>query len=308
MRITPALPYITLYIRTVPLEGRCVKREPRRELKSQTCRSPSSNPDNRQSHPINFNSYRNRCPTPTHTGTTKAKMSSTTQDMSWTVKQKSHTQQGIYMLNQLRYTNILTQSPLIWMINNLSQILIQMIKLNTDSVTSSIPKSENKHSFMDYQCTLMATISPPHNTEDTVSTLPTPHPRCLKTYPTLLPRPPNVINSNILKLDTNSTKPAARNCQKLVHREIPSCTYPQPTPKSPLLPTLPALVRQQIRKKLIPGPPLYRNSQYHYKQHISGLYSAINNKQCPPSLPSPPYQHTIQGSQKAIITGPHPHT
>ena len=109
-----------LYIRTAPSEGRCTKREPRREPKGQTCsRSPSSDPDNRQSCSVKANSCRNRCPTPTHKGATKTKMSSTTQDMSHIVKQKNHTQQGIYTFDQLRYTNILTQAPLILGINNL---------------------------------------------------------------------------------------------------------------------------------------------------------------------------------------------
>ena len=141
---------------------------------------------------------------------------------------------------------------------------------------------------MDYQYTPAPTVSPPHNTEDAVSTPPTPHPRCSKTCPALLPKPSKAINNN-----TSNLKLAVRNCQKSVQNKVPSYTRPQPTQKTSLLPTPPVSGRPQIRKTLIPGPPLCSNSQYHYKQYISGPYNAINNKQHPPLLPSPPHQCTI---------------
>ena len=87
---------------------------------------------------------------------------------------------------------------------------------DTDSVASSVPQSEDEHSLMDYYCTPMPTFSSPCNMEDTVSTPPTPHPRCLKTYLILLPRPSKVVNNN-----TNSLQPAAGNCQMSIHREVP---------------------------------------------------------------------------------------
>ena len=71
-------PGTKLYIRTAPLESKCIKKEPRREFKSQTLsRSPSSDSDNRQSCPVKTKSCRSRSPNPTHTGTPPA-----TQDTS----------------------------------------------------------------------------------------------------------------------------------------------------------------------------------------------------------------------------------
>ena len=96
--------------------------------------------------------------------------------------------------------------------------------------------------------------------------------------------------------------------KKSIQRKIPPHTYPQPAQKTPLLPTPPVPARPQIREQLIPGLPPYSNSQYHYKEYISGPYSTINNKQHPPLLHSPPNQHTVWGSQRTIITGPLLHT
>ena len=113
---------------------------------------------------------------------------------------------------------------------------------DTDSVNSSVAQLEDEHSLMDYHCTPMPTFSSPCNMEDTVSTSPIPCPRCSKTHPTPLPRALKVINNSRLKPDTNNTKPARRNCQKEVQKEVPSCTWPEPTRKTPLLPTPPTPV------------------------------------------------------------------
>ena len=80
-------------------------------------------------------------------------------------------------------------------------------------------------------------------------------------------------------------------------RKLPTCTCPQPTLRTPLLPTPPAPARQHIRKTLILGPPPHSNNQYQYKQYISRLpNAAINNRQCSPLLPIP--------TQRLVITRP----
>ena len=93
-------PGTKLYIRTVPSKIKSTKCEPRRKPRDQSCnRSSSSDSGSRHTGPVKSTSCRNRCPTPTHTSATETKISTTTQDMSQTVKQKNYRQQGIDMMD-----------------------------------------------------------------------------------------------------------------------------------------------------------------------------------------------------------------
>ena len=125
-------------------------------------------------------------------------------------------------------------------------------------------------------------------------------PKMLKDMPHTTSKTIKVINNNRRKPDTNSTKPATRKYHHLhAHNQPGKHLFYQHYLLQP---------DNTSEKKCIPGPPPCSNSQYHYKQYISGLHRAINNKQHLPLLPSPPHQHTTQGRQRPIITGPHPYT
>ena len=128
------------------------------------------------------------------------------------------------------------------------------------------------------------------------------------TMPKMLKDTPH-ITSKAIKGHEQHKQPklATENCPKPVQRKVPSPTCLHPTWKTPLLPTPPAPARHKIRKTLISGPPPCSNSQYDYKQYISGPYSAINNKPHPVLLTNPPHLHTVWGRHRPVITGPHPH-
>ena len=273
-------------IQNSPSESKCIKRQPRREFKSQTCyRSPSSDSDNRLWCPVKPNSCRNRSPDP---HPYKCTTSNTRYESESEVEEPytpRHLHIGSVELHQ--HPGTTTYDPADRQSQSDTDPDDELSLSDTDSVPSSIPQSKDEHSLMD----CISAPYCPHSfhlamQKITVSNPPTPCPRCSKSCPTLLPRPSKVINTNRLKSDTKSTKPAKINCQKLAS----SCTCPQPTQKTPLLPTPPAPARQQIRKTLISGPPQCSNNQYHYKQYILGPYSVINNKQCPPLQVGPTYQ------------------
>ena len=76
-----------------------------------------------------------------------------------------------------------------------------------------------------------------------------------------------------------------------IQKRTPGPTYPQQTRKSLLLLTPPASISLYKKQNLQRLP--FRDSQYHYKQHISRPHSATSSKQQPPLLPNP------------TISGPH---
>ena len=94
--------------------------------------------------------------------------------------------------------------------------------------------------------------------------------------------------------------PATPNTQPSAQRTEPANTQPQPTHKSPLLPTPPAPARQHI-KSTFPKPSPFNNNRFHQQPYIPGLHTARFNNQCPPLLPSPSYHH------QRFITRPYPH-
>ena len=77
----------------------------------------------------------------------------------------------------------------------------------------------------------------------------------LKTHPTLLPKPPKVTSNN-----TNTLKPLLSHSEQSTQREIPIPMCPQPTKKSPLLPTPPEPARPQIKTQHIPEPHTHSES------------------------------------------------
>ena len=188
--------------------------------------------------------------------------------------------------------------------NNYNQKLIQMmISHNQTQIQSPVQYPSQRMNIPSWITSApQYPLSVHPATWKIVSNPPKTCPRCSKIHPTCLPRPSKVVNN------TNSLEPATENCQKRVQEKVPWHTCPQPTQKSPLLPTSPAPARQQIRKTLNSGPPPCCNSQYHYKQHISEPYSAKDNKQCPAPLPNLPHLYTIRGRQTPVITEPHPQT
>ena len=90
----------------------------------------------------------------------------------------------------------------------------------------------------------------------------------------------------------NYPEPSAVNHQTPVE-VVPSCTHPQPTPRTPFLPSPPAPAKQQIRKTFITRPPTYSNSQFDQKQGISRPYIPVYYEQCSPPL------------QRPVMKGPH---
>ena len=185
---------------------------------------------------------------------------------------------------------------------------------NSHAKPSHIPILQNNKSHLDdtsgYESTDM---------ELSASTPP-------KTHKAMLPRP-----------STRNSQPLAQQTKPAV---IPADTQPQPTCKSPLLPTPPAPTRQHI-KSTIPRPPTFNNSrkptfiwrpssyysnQYHSQQCITGPSTAMNSQfhyqphftrpfpattcnQWPPLLPNPIPGHQIPAATRSpVLTGPYPHT
>ena len=203
-----------LYIKTSPLQGRWTKRESIREPRGQShSRSPSSDSNSRQACPVNVNSCRNRCPTPTHTGTTETKISN--KHEAW-VRQWDR-----WITHNKAFTHwIKWDTPTSWH-NHL------WFKWWTISVryrfhhqlhnqiwwwtfSHGLPVHPYAHSQS----------SPQHRRWSHYPTTP----NILKDIPyTPLPRPSKVINN------TKSPKPATVNCKKSVQRKLPPHTPPQPT-------------------------------------------------------------------------------
>ena len=83
--------------------------------------------------------------------------------------------------------------------------------------------------------------------------------------------PPKAHNAMHPRPSTRNSQPPAQKTKPAV---IPADTQPQPTSKSPLLPTLPA----QNRQTFIPRPTLYSSNQYYSQQCITGPSTVMNSQ------------------------------